>query len=64
VSAREAIFNALWRDPAYVALHKAKDAVKPFSTFPNTRERTEALARFDECCAAINEYEKNAEHDT
>jgi hypothetical protein len=54
------VFDRLWLDPAYVALHRAKDAVRPFLTPPNTPERTAALARFDAACQAITDYERSA----
>jgi hypothetical protein len=54
------VFDRLWLDPAYVALHRAKDAVKPFNTPPNTPERTAALAAFDAACEAIEAYERAA----
>lgn len=54
------VFDRLWLDPAYVALHRAKDDVRPFSTRPNSPERTAALAAFDAACEAITEYERDA----
>lgn len=54
------VFDRLWLDPAYVALHRAKDAVKPFSTPPNSDARRAALAEFDAACEAINAYERKA----
>lgn len=55
-----AIFERLWLDPKYVALHRRKDAIKPFSTPPNSAERTAALKRFDRACARIQAYETKA----
>lgn len=55
-----AIFNRIWKEPTYLALHLAKDAIKPFSTEAGTEARREALARFDAACAAISDYETKA----
>jgi len=55
-----AIFEQLWLDPKYVALHRRKDAIKPFHTPPNSAERTAALKRFDRACARIQAYETKA----
>ena len=41
-------------------LHRAKDAISPFSVPADTQERIDRLAAFDDACAAITEYERKA----
>ncbi len=57
MSKNAAIFDRIWKEAAYLDLHRAKDAVNPFSTPANSPERTAALVRFDAACKAINDYE-------
>jgi hypothetical protein len=59
-SKERAIFERIWREPAYIELHRAKDAISPFSAMPNTPERIERLRRFDAACVAIVAYETAA----
>lgn len=54
------VFQRIWQEPAYVALHRAKDAIRPFDTEPHSEERRNRLQQFDTACAAINEYERKA----
>lgn len=59
-SKNAAIFDRIWKEEAYLNLHRAKDRINPFLTPPNTEERREALAKFDAMCEEINLYEKKA----